>query len=294
MTCYRLGRQVGQGGTLIESLVGIAIEQLTFRGAVAFLDAAQPDAKTIEGCLRDLFALPKPRPVAEQIELAERFWVLDTIMQFDRHGFSQVPLYDEDFQPIKHGLSDEVLSSIDWNPVLEMANNGYDRLAAIFREKQRTDRVQKLTQLQAETHPHYKQFVEGKGGAALKKAPSASERGRVFGQMLFASSIRLFGKVNDAADRIQQTFDTLTVAYAVAWYQRLNGRYPDSLAQLAPTYLKTVPGDVFSGKELIYRPHTNGFLVYGVGVNGIDEGGRWADDQPPGDDIAVRVPLPKP
>src|SRR5262249_25944323 len=124
------------------------------------------------------------------------------------------------------------------------------------------------------------------------KATSASERGRIFGQMLFASSNYLFGKVMDAADRIQQTFDTLTVAFALAWYHRANGRYPDSLAKLAPTYLKSVPGDVFSGKELVYRLEANGFLLYSVGVNGVDEGGRWADDTPPGDDIVVRVPLP--
>jgi hypothetical protein len=30
-----------------------------------------------------------------------------------------------------------------------------------------------------------------------------------------------------------------------------------------------------------------------VGVNGKDEGGRWYDDVPPGDDPGVRMPLPE-
>ena len=107
LTCHRLGRQVGQGGTLIEGLVGIAIEQLACRAEVAFLDRAKPDAKTVEGCLRDLFALPKSRTVAEQIDLAERIWYLDSIMQFDRNEVSQEHFYDENLQPYKHGLSDE-------------------------------------------------------------------------------------------------------------------------------------------------------------------------------------------
>ena len=52
---------------------------------------------------------------------------------------------------------------------------------------------------------------------------------------------------------------------------------------------------MFSGKELVYKPNASGFLLYSIGVNGIDEGGRWAGDHPPGDDIAVRIPqLPKP
>ena len=69
---------------------------------------------------------------------------------------------------------------------------------------------------------------------AISFSPSATERGRVFGQMLFASSALTFGKVHDASDRIRQYFDTVTVAYALAWYQRVNGQYPDSLAKLAP------------------------------------------------------------
>ena len=99
-------------------------------------------------------------------------------------------------------------------------------------------------------------------------------------------------KVLDAADRAQQTFDTVAVAFAVTWYQRLNGRYPESLDRLAPAYLTSVPGDVFATKGMVYRPDANGFLLYSAGVNGTDDGGRGYDGQPPGDDIVVRVPLP--
>ena len=42
----------------------------------------------------------------------------------------------------------------------------------------------------------------------------------------------------------------------------------------------------------LYRLEDKGFLVYSVGPNGIDEGGRWYDDAPPGDDPRVRMPLP--
>jgi hypothetical protein len=37
--------------------------------------------------------------------------------------------------------------------------------------------------------------------------------------------------------------------------------------------LRQIPGDVFSGKPLIYRPNENGYLLYSVGINGKDEGG---------------------
>ena len=58
--------------------------------------------------------------------------------------------------------------------------------------------------------------------------------------------------------------------------------------------LAQVPPDRFTGKPLIYRPRADGYLLYSVGVNGRDEQGRSYDDDPPGDDLVVRMPQPAP
>ena len=47
-----------------------------------------------------------------------------------------------------------------------------------------------------------------------------------------------------------------------------NGRYPAKLEDLAPAYLAAVPGDLFSGKPLVYKPAEKGYLFYSFGVNG--------------------------
>ena len=54
-----------------------------------------------------------------------------------------------------------------------------------------------------------------------------------------------------------------------------------------------MPDDLFSGRALVYRPTEKGYLLYSVGANGKDEGGRWQDDDLPGDDLRVRMPLPQ-
>jgi hypothetical protein len=56
--------------------------------------------------------------------------------------------------------------------------------------------------------------------------------------------------------------------------------------------VKEIPPDLFSGKPLIFRPSENGYLLYSVGVNGKDEGGRGEEDMAPGDDLSVRMPQP--
>ena len=79
----------------------------------------------------------------------------------------------------------------------------------------------------------------------------------------------------------------------MAAYRADTGRYPARLAELAPKYLAAVPDDLFAGKPLVYRPSEAGYLLYSVGINGKDDGGRWTDDDPPGDDLRVRMPLPE-
>jgi hypothetical protein len=121
----------------------------------------------------------------------------------------------------------------------------------------------------------------------------AKARGRALGDIMISLLLPAVPKVSDAADRARQTFDNVTIAFALARYKLDHGCYPDALDALTQKYLKAVPGDVFSGKELIYRPDATGFLLYSVGPNGADDGGRAADGQPPGDDVVVRVP-PRP
>jgi hypothetical protein len=292
LAAHRLARHVGRGGTVFETLTSTSLEMLVCRAEVAFLDRIKPDAKTAQGYLHDLLALPQRRPVTEQIDQAERMWFLDTIMQLNRQGINRVPLYGADDQPIHHKLHDEDLKGIDWNAALEIANKGHDRLVGVFREPDRAARSRKLLEIDTEFRALTARFGNGNGAATLASAGSAGERWRLFGEMLFAGLNGNYRRVMDASDRAHQVFDNTLVAFALARYQRINGRYPDSLTRLAPDHLTAVPIDLFSGTELIYRPNKAGFLLYSVGVNGIDDEARGSGDDPPGDDIVVQIPGP--
>src|SRR5262249_30330644 len=121
--------------------------------------------------------------------------------------------------------------------------------------------------------------------------------GKVIGKTLGNVLIRLLApairKVQQTHDRASQTERNLHVAFAMAAYHKDNGSYPAKLTDLAPKYLATVPDDLFAGKPLIYKPSEKGYLFYSVGPNGKDDGGHWYDDDPPGDDLRVKMPLPE-
>lgn len=290
LACHRLGRLVGGGGTLIEGLVGMAIDAVASKGDLAYLDRAKLSGQRIARCLRDLQKLPPLPDMADKVNLAERFMLLDVILMVDRHGIGY--LKDRVWKTADGPPRN--LEDVDWDPALQNANRWSERLVVALREKDRGVREKKLEQIEAELRS-LREKAAG-WGTKLKLLVGGKEtakvRGKAIGDILIALMILPARKVEQAAERSRQIQDNLAVAFALAWYQRDHGRYPAKLEALTPKYLKQVPKDLFSGKALLYRPSGNGYLLYSVGPNGKDEGGRGYSDTPPGDDLSVRMPLP--
>jgi hypothetical protein len=66
---------------------------------------------------------------------------------------------------------------------------------------------------------------------------------------------------------------------AIERYRLAEGHLPQSLDNLVPDFLQTVPEDPFNGENLRYRNLKNGFVVYSVGEDLTDEGGAERDSR---------------
>jgi hypothetical protein len=66
----------------------------------------------------------------------------------------------------------------------------------------------------------------------------------------------------------------LAVELALHCYQAENSRLPAHLDELVPKYLSKVPQDPFTGQPLIYRAQGTNWLLYSVGTDRVDDGGR--------------------
>ena len=72
-------------------------------------------------------------------------------------------------------------------------------------------------------------------------------------------------------------WSSFRAAVAVERYRRDNGgRLPASLASLVPRYLPAIPSDPNSGSSVVFKQTEGGYTIYGVGADGIDEGGNIA------------------
>jgi len=68
----------------------------------------------------------------------------------------------------------------------------------------------------------------------------------------------------------------LAAELALRCYQAEQGHPPARLDDLLTNYLSRVPQDPFSGRPMIYRPQGTNWLLYSVGPDGVDDGGRPA------------------
>jgi hypothetical protein len=83
-----------------------------------------------------------------------------------------------------------------------------------------------------------------------------------------------FGNALGKTLRIEAARDVVVTAIALKRFQMKHGAWPDTLGQLVPEYLPSVPMDPYDGKPLKYHPNTDGtFLLYSVGEDGLDDGG---------------------
>lgn len=93
-------------------------------------------------------------------------------------------------------------------------------------------------------------------------------------ELSFANNRQDFEKL--MAENLQQgqaLNDLLLLHYAIRAFQLTEGRLPKSLAELAGRELKTIPLDPFNQRDFIYQAGKDRYLLYSVGLNGVDDGG---------------------
>ena len=67
---------------------------------------------------------------------------------------------------------------------------------------------------------------------------------------------------------------TARTAIAICRYRLETGNYPEKLVNLVPDYFDAVLKDPFDGNDLRFQKNDIGFVVYSIGPDGIDNGGK--------------------
>ncbi|MDH7501529.1 MAG: hypothetical protein QHJ82_02285, partial [Verrucomicrobiota bacterium] len=92
---------------------------------------------------------------------------------------------------------------------------------------------------------------------------------------LFPRLFHATGKTIYKAAAGQTTVTLARVACALERHRLAKGRYPETLAELAPGFISRVPADPVNGGPLKYRLiDQDRYVLYSVGPDGVDDGGK--------------------
>jgi hypothetical protein len=307
LAVHRLGRLIARGPSGIEALAGSAIDGAAYGHAsqpdVVYLVYAKLSSEQTKQRLKDLESLPPLPNMADKVELHGRLEFLDSMQSVIRDaakGFLKMngAAKEQELAPEQR----QAFEMIEWTPTMRSANQWYDRMVAAMRLADRAQRKIAFDALDKDfeamkkegVHPasveELKNLVEGDKPPYRKLGDAVTKSiGNICIRML-APDVR---KLRESQDRAEQFERNLHLAFALAAYCAERGEYPAKLQELTPKYVPSVPDDLFSGKPLVYRLTDHGYLLYSIGPNGQDDGGRSPYDTPRGDDLAIRMPLPE-
>jgi hypothetical protein len=151
---------------------------------------------------------------------------------------------------------------------------------------------QRITDIRRELPPDESRRVIAALEQALLEAEDAhavARRDRAMGERCYGWGPRLDNVVESAGigtslDYLPQTqlrrtaiARLLQADLAIRLYQREYGELPRDLEQLVPAYLPELPIDPYSGQLLRYRNQGTDFILYSVGKDGRDDGGKFTN-----------------
>ena len=279
-SCYRLGQHLRGDKTLIEQLVGIAIEAVAVQTLRDILSEHQFDSAILAKLQQDFEQMISDEDFVVSFK-AEKLFMYDVIQRCfteDRLGgghlylgrlvsisesWSEVPEYS-----IPLIICRTILSPQTWPGAIkvlfihpnkqesrEMADRCYDFWERVA--------CKSPAQIRAENIDIQKESLE-----------------IVKGNILLTMLAPALGRVIEISYRLPADVKSTLTIIAILRYRQQIGDYPENLDNLIEAgYLKELPMDPFSDKPLVYKKTDDDFILYSVGLNFEDDGGKYGKDK---------------
>lgn len=290
LAARQLGILLGQAPTLIENLVSLKTSSAADRAIADYAAAGAFSVWQARKLIDNLVAGPLPQP-ADTIDHGERFGSLDIIMwtatadpqevvQFLTEGVVDLRGPNQFLRDSVRRDFTSVRNKLDYDAILRRANQHYDDLVAAMRKPSFAQRLGAVQVVQG-------QFVKFMDRLTTQPASTSPTDRKGFYLLYLLPEL---GRCQVVADLAMVQRDLAVVALGLCAYKADNGKYPQSLDALAPKYLQKAPDDFCSGKSFIYKTTGQGYVLYSVGENMKDDGGKTKAEG--GDDLVVKTPSP--
>lgn len=300
MPVRRLARQIGSGPTLIDALVGIALEAYGTDAQRHLLQNAAVSADVHAAWLADLMSLPTFPNVETRVDMCERLTILEVAMLF---------LGGE---PPSEGPRNKRFviapETFDWDLVLRRINGPFDEMVAAMRGEERdAEAFDAKFRRWAKNTPemlrglemgiNYETWVKTTKLARTFETPEKAREAmsNALAEAILAYFVPAVFRAKALELGTRSGSDLVVLVAALETFKAKEGKYPADLDALAKAkLLKELPTDPFSkdaAGSYIYRATEEGYVLYGRGMDGDDDGGKETDD---GDDTDIVYSRPGP
>jgi hypothetical protein len=246
LACHRLvaiGRMAATVG-LVEPY--LAAMPVVFRADQTLLRDVRLPSQELRRIQADLIAVPESPAIETRIAFSDRCLCLSGAIEDKRYPVDQK----------------------ERERALRMINEYFDRISAIAKLVTYRERCNAAERIEVEWWRINAKTRGIRGGAEV---------------LFCAHSSPTISFFVESEGRCMMMKSLVEISCSVEAYRRRVGTFPSNLAVLVPEYVKTIPTDVFDGKEVKYRRNGDGCSLYSVGRNGV------RDDRASGDydDIVV-------
>ncbi len=286
LAVHRMARLQAQGITILDHLVALAIDSSACDTDAALAGTNLMPAAELRQLASDIDALP-PLPSIQQCIDNDRFGTLDALAFFSRHTKEAWHIFRDPASEAEGYPSDYSFYSLlvpyipaHFTAAMRNANAYYDNVIANSSAPTYAARES----LQRATNANIELYTKAHFIDPAK--------------FIFSTNVPALGRISELHDRSLMKAQISRLAIALAQFHADHSAYPDALAALVPAYVSTVPPDLFIDQPLHYAKLADGFLLYSVGINAIDDGGlpsgtpRAPRATRSADDIVIRVPAP--
>ncbi len=274
VTTRKLARLISTRGTLVEHLVGIAIENIAADAEKAVIGSGKLTREQITDYLARVDERVAFNDLAESIDKAERYMGLSATQHMHRFG--------------PHGLGMEpagevipVSVAFDVDIAMRIMNQHYDMImkwasADTYTAKQDGGRE----------FENYMIDFELKQTSPMRIATAAlggrRTHGDFIGSIMASMLLPAINQLVDA-DTQREVVDRMSrLGFKLEDHRLRTGEFPDSLDELGLGVGNRLVIDPFTGVRFVYEKTGSGFRLYSLGSNRKDDGGLgWNDDNAP-------------
>ncbi|MFH1884582.1 MAG: hypothetical protein ABIL62_17945 [Planctomycetota bacterium] len=266
-SCYRFGQQIRGDKTLIEQLVGIAIEAIAVRTIRDIVGGYEIDSTILADFQRDFEQIIADENFTISLK-AKRLFMYDEIQRcFTSDRIGKGHLYLPRFRKIsdlagsyeEEGVEPFILDLVYSVPFLFGHPNKEETLKSVNELYDYCEQLSLKTAAQ----------IHADSDAIDDKLNKLSSDNILIG--ILTPAVK---RIIEIGNRLPTDVGAALTIIAILRYNGDTGRYPQNLNQLVTDgYLKQLPMDSFADKPLSYKKTEDNFILYSVGPDFKDDGG---------------------